>query len=169
MVKPTTINAAVAGGLALTLILTAATTSRFSKHEKAFYADANTVAFVRPGLVIAITSAEIATDGTISVVFSLRDPAGAPLDRAGISTPGAIGLNFIAAYIPQGQQQYVDYITRSADWRRVWDSYPGGRRVERCFCRRRRRLPLHLRYEGAVGLRPDDDSHNRYLWITRPD
>jgi OmcA/MtrC family decaheme c-type cytochrome len=114
MVKATTIKAVVAGGLAVTLILTAATTSRFSKHEKAFYADANTVSFVRPGLVIAITSAEIATDGTISVVFSLKDPAGAPLDRAGISTPGAIGLNFIAAYIPQGQQQYVDYITRSA-------------------------------------------------------
>ena len=31
-----------------------------------------------------------------------------------MSTPGAISLNFIAAYIPKDQQQYVDYITRSA-------------------------------------------------------
>jgi OmcA/MtrC family decaheme c-type cytochrome len=105
--------ASAAAGLALTLILTGASTNHLNKNQKAFYADANLVAFVRPGLAITITSAEIAQDGTISVVFSLKDPAGAPLDRTGVSTPGTIGTNFIAAYIPQGQQQYVDYITRS--------------------------------------------------------
>ena len=114
MAKTAMKTASAVSGLALTLILTGATTSPFSKRHKAFYADQSLVAFVRPGLVITITSAEIAQDGTISVVFSLKDPQGAPLDRTGVSTPGSIGLNFIAAYIPQGRQQYVDYITRSA-------------------------------------------------------
>jgi OmcA/MtrC family decaheme c-type cytochrome len=114
MVKPVMKNASAVGLLLLTLMLTGATTKPFSKNQKAFYADANQIAFVRPGLVIKITSAEIAQDGTINVVFALEDPNGAPLDRTGISTPGTIGLNFIAAHIPQGQQQYVDYITRSA-------------------------------------------------------
>jgi len=115
MIVQTAIRTVLAvSGLALTLILTGATTRPFGKHQKAFYADADLVAFVRPGLVITITSAEIAQDGAINVVFSLKDPAGAPLDRTGVLTPGTIGLNFIAAYIPQGHQQYVDYITRSA-------------------------------------------------------
>ena len=114
MAVKTTIKAVLTmSGLAMSLIMTGATTYRFSKQQKAYYADPNLAAFVRPGLVITITSAEAAQDGTISVVFNLKDPTGATLDRAGVSTPGTIGLNFIAAYIPKGQQQYVDYITRS--------------------------------------------------------
>ena len=113
MAVKTTIKAVLTmSGLAMSLIMTGATTYRFSKQQKAYYADPNLAAFVRPGLVITITSAEAAQDGTISVVFNLKDPAGATLDRAGVSRP-VIGLNFIAAYIPAGQQQYVDYITRS--------------------------------------------------------
>lgn len=114
MVKPVMkVRSAIAVST-LALILTGASIGPFSVNQKAFYADAAWVAFVRPGLVITITSAEIEEDGTISVVFSLTDPKGLPLDRGGISTPGTIGLNFIAAYIPRGQQQYVDYITREA-------------------------------------------------------
>jgi OmcA/MtrC family decaheme c-type cytochrome len=105
---------AAVGGLVLALMLSGAPPERFNRTQKAFYADANLVAYVRPGLLIKITSAQIAQDGTISTVFSLTDPAGAPLDRTGVATPGAVSLNFIAAYIPRGQQQYVDYITRNA-------------------------------------------------------
>src|SRR5262245_26291452 len=114
MVKHAIRISSALGGLALTLILAGAAIGQFNKNQKAFYAYETLVTFVRPGLVIAITSAEIAQDGTISVVFSLKDPNGAPLDRTGVTTPGAIGLNFIAAYIPQGSRQYVNYITRSA-------------------------------------------------------
>jgi OmcA/MtrC family decaheme c-type cytochrome len=98
----------------LTLILAGATNAPFNKHEKAFYANPDAVAFVRPGLVITITSAQIATDGTITAAFTLTDPKGVPLDRTGVSTPGPISLSLIPAYIPKGQEQYVDYITRSA-------------------------------------------------------
>ena len=51
-----------------------------SARSKAFYADKNLVAFVRPGLVITVNSAEVAGDGTISTTFTVADPMGAPLD-----------------------------------------------------------------------------------------
>jgi OmcA/MtrC family decaheme c-type cytochrome len=70
------------------------------------------MAFVRPGLVITVNSSEIASDGTISTTFTLADPMGAPLDRLGVTTPGAVSLSFVAARIPMGQQQYVAYTTR---------------------------------------------------------
>src|SRR5207248_1633650 len=46
--------------------------------------------------------------------YSIADPVGLPLDKAGVTTPGAVNLSFIAAYIPNGQEQYVSYTTRSA-------------------------------------------------------
>src|ERR1051326_6161794 len=101
MFKPTRISGAALGVLVLTLA--GATRPPFNKTQKAFYADPKLVAFVRPGLLIKIVSAEITPDGVISVNFALTDPAGVPLDRSGVSTPGAISLNFIAAYIPKDQ------------------------------------------------------------------
>src|ERR1039458_6322875 len=51
----------------------------------------------------------------------LRDPlfflcltAGLPLDAAGVTTPGAVSLAYVASYIPTGQAQYVAYTTSSA-------------------------------------------------------
>lgn len=83
----------------------------FTPHDKAFYADTNTVNFVRPGLVFQIVSAKIAADGTISIDYKVSDPKGLPLDIAGIQTPGAVAPSFVAAYIPKGQKQYVSYVT----------------------------------------------------------
>ncbi len=68
--------------------------------------------FIRPGLVIKITSATIATDGKMQIRFSLTDPKGLPLDRLGNDTAGPISTSFIAAYIPKGQKQYTAYTTR---------------------------------------------------------
>jgi OmcA/MtrC family decaheme c-type cytochrome len=75
--------------------------------------DPNDVSFVRRGLVIKVTAAEIGSDGTIRARVRLADPRGLPLDREGNSTPGAVSVSFIAAYIPQGQSQYVAYTTRA--------------------------------------------------------
>jgi OmcA/MtrC family decaheme c-type cytochrome len=113
MSKPGVKTAAGLVSVALTIILSGAVKRPFTRHEKAAYADPNLVAFVRPGLTIKITSAAIAQDGTITVAFSLTDPQGLSLDRTGVTTPGAISLSFIAAHIPAGQTQYVDYITRT--------------------------------------------------------
>jgi len=86
----------------------------YSPREKAFYADAAVVDFVRPGLVITINSASISNAGVISVTYTLTDPLGLPLDAAGVTTPGAISLAYVAAYIPKGQEQYVAYTTAQA-------------------------------------------------------
>jgi OmcA/MtrC family decaheme c-type cytochrome len=84
----------------------------FTPRDKAYYADANTISFVRPGLVIKIVSAKIAADGTLSVDYKLNDPKGLGLDRLGVSTPGAISVSFLVTYIPKGQTQFVSYVTR---------------------------------------------------------
>jgi OmcA/MtrC family decaheme c-type cytochrome len=96
------------------LFLWAQNNSRFTTHEKAYYADPAVVAYVLPGFTITVVSAKIASDGTISVDYKLTDPNGAPLDLSGVVTPGPISLSFLAAYIPKGQQQYTSYIVRTA-------------------------------------------------------
>src|SRR4051794_34289390 len=113
MFKPGVKTAAAVGALALGIIGSGAVARPFTRRQKAFYADPKGVAFVRPGLTIKITSAAIAQDGTITVNYSLTDPKGLPLDRTGVTTPGSISTTFIAAYIPAGQTQYVDYVTRT--------------------------------------------------------
>ena len=86
----------------------------YGRRDKAFYADPALVAFVRPGLAIAINSASISNAGAITVNFTLTDPSGLPLDVAGVNTPGSVALTYFAAYIPKGQEQYVSYTTASA-------------------------------------------------------
>jgi OmcA/MtrC family decaheme c-type cytochrome len=86
----------------------------FSPHEKAFYANAQTVQFVHPGLAITVTGATIASDGTITTQYTLADPNGLPLDNAGVYTPGTISTSFVAAVLPNGQEQYTAYTTRTA-------------------------------------------------------
>lgn len=95
------------------LLLVSAEGPQFTVHDKAYYADANLVAFVRPGLRVEIVSASIDPDGTIRTRFKISDPRGLPLDREGIFTPGPVALRFLAAYIPRGGSQYVSYITRT--------------------------------------------------------
>jgi OmcA/MtrC family decaheme c-type cytochrome len=99
----------VAGSLAL---MSAPKKTTFTKHDKAYYADPNVVNFVRPGLNITISSAKIASDGTITVGYKLADPKGLPLDLAGVQTPGAVSVSFVAAYIPKGERQFWSYTTR---------------------------------------------------------
>jgi OmcA/MtrC family decaheme c-type cytochrome len=103
-----------AGLLAGAVVLPSAVKkTEFTKRDKAYYANPNVVAFVRPGLVFKIVSAKIDTSGTISVDFKVSDPKGLGLDRLGIYTPGAVSTSFLAAYIPKGQTQFVSYATRS--------------------------------------------------------
>ncbi len=93
-------------------LLSSSDTPAFTQKHKAYYADANLINFVRPGLVVKILSASIDPDGTIKTRFKLTDPKGLPLDMDGITTPGAVSVRIMAAYIPKGQSQYVAYTTR---------------------------------------------------------
>jgi OmcA/MtrC family decaheme c-type cytochrome len=86
----------------------------YSKRDKAFFADPAVVAFVRPGLVITINSANISSAGVINVTYTLTDPQGLPLDATGVTTPGAVGMTYFASYIPKGQDQYFAYTTAPA-------------------------------------------------------
>jgi OmcA/MtrC family decaheme c-type cytochrome len=86
----------------------------YTPRDKAFFADPNLVNFVRPGLTIKISSAAINSSGAISVTYTLTDPFGLPLDAAGVTTPGAVGLTYFASYIPKGQTQYFAYTTAPA-------------------------------------------------------
>jgi OmcA/MtrC family decaheme c-type cytochrome len=99
---------------AIALVMTGSSNGTYTPHEKAFFASPDVIAFVRPGLVITINSAQIAADGTISVVYTITDPAGLPLDITGVTTPGAISLSYVAAVLPNDQTQYTAYTTRSA-------------------------------------------------------
>ena len=93
--------------------LQSGSTSPYNKHQKAFYAAQSVIDFARPGLVITINSAKIASDGTITVTYTLTDPAGLPLDAAGVTTPGTISLGYVAAVLPANQEEYTAYTTRA--------------------------------------------------------
>ena len=94
------------------LALTGASKSHYKPTDKAYYLPASTVEFVRPGLIVSISSAQVGADGTISATYSVADPQGLPLDASGVSTPGPLTVHLIAAFIPKGQEQYVAYTTK---------------------------------------------------------
>src|SRR5579863_7296972 len=103
-----TLSVVILGGL----VLSSKPGSRFTPRDKAYYKPEAIVNFVRPGLVLKIETASIASDGTIQAKFKLTDPQGLPLDRLGVNTPGAVSISFVASTIPAGQTQYVAYTTR---------------------------------------------------------
>src|ERR1039457_6261123 len=103
---------ALAAITASVVLMSAQKRTIFTPFDKAYYASEATVDFVRPGLTLTIVSAAIAPDGTISVDYKVADPKGLPLDPAGITTPGAVSVSFLCAYIPKGQTQFYDYNTR---------------------------------------------------------
>lgn len=87
-------------------------TTLFRPTEKAAFADERTVNFVRPGLTLKITKAEITADNVIRAWVKITDPRGLGLDRLGVQTPGPITLSFLIAYLPSNSTDYVSYITR---------------------------------------------------------
>src|SRR5271170_5705197 len=86
-------------------------TGQTKKAARSLRDKANSIDFVTPGLVITINSAAIASNGTITVTYTLTDPNGLPLDATGATTPGIVSLAYVASYIPKGQAQYVAYTT----------------------------------------------------------
>ena len=103
---------AVIAGTAL-LVVGSAPQPMLSVHDKAYYADPQLVAFVRPGLQVKILSAESSADGTIKTRFQVTDPKGLPLDLDGVVTPGSIRVLMVVGYIPFDSNQYVPYTTRT--------------------------------------------------------
>jgi len=84
----------------------------YTTKDREFYLTPEEVLFIRPGLVMTITDVVIPSDRKPEVTFTLADPAGLPLDRDGIDTPGPVSTSFILAYIPAQEEAYVSYTTR---------------------------------------------------------
>ena len=70
--------------------------------------------FIRPGLGMEIQRAWIDAGNVVKFEFTLTDSKGAPLDRAGVLTPGAVAVRPVLAHIPAGQELYTAYTVRTA-------------------------------------------------------
>src|SRR5579864_2347600 len=81
----------------------------FTKHQKAYYASQATIDFVRPGLALKVLGAKVAQDGTISTTVSIADPEGLPLDKVGVTTPGAVSISCTVAVLPKNSNDFVSY------------------------------------------------------------
>ncbi len=101
-------------------VLVSAPKLPFTGRDKAFYADSNTISFVRPGLTFKVTSVSIGQDGTVTARLRITDPLGVPLDREGITTPGAVSSSFILSRIPKNGRFYQAYTKRTKT-----STYPG--------------------------------------------
>jgi hypothetical protein len=86
----------------------------FTEVDKEFYLTEAELSFIRPGLVLEIIDTGIPADLQPEVTFKITDPAGLPLDREGIFTPGPVSTSFILSFIPAGEEAYVAYTTRVA-------------------------------------------------------
>ena len=95
------------------LTLVSAPKPTWTAQDKAIYADPNLVGFVRPGLRVQIVGAEVTADSIIRARVKFTDPAGLPLDREGIETPGVVDARLVAAYMPANQRQYLSYSFRT--------------------------------------------------------
>ncbi len=67
----------------------------YTTKDSEFYLTPEQLLFIRPGLVMEITNVVIPADRQAEVTFTLTDPAGLPLDRTGIYTPGPVSTSFI--------------------------------------------------------------------------
>jgi len=84
----------------------------YTEADKEFYLTEAEIAFIRPGLELEILDTVIPADLQPEVTFVITDPAGMPLDREGVFTPGPVSTSFILSYIPAGETAYVAYTTR---------------------------------------------------------
>ena len=81
----------------------------YTTKDSEFYLTPEQLLFIRPGLVMEITNVVIPADRQTEVTFTLADPAGLPLDRTGVYTPGPVSTSFIHANIPAGEESYYSY------------------------------------------------------------
>ncbi|MGB5291287.1 MAG: hypothetical protein WBN41_07535 [Lysobacterales bacterium] len=84
----------------------------YTTKDSEFYLTPEHLLFIRPGLVMEITDVVVPADRQAEVTFTLSDPAGLPLDRTGVYTPGPVSTSFIIANIPAGEEGYYAYTNR---------------------------------------------------------
>ncbi len=79
----------------------------YTTKDKEFYLTPEQLLFIRPGLDIEIVDVVLPADMQLEVTYSIKDPAGLPLDHDGIYTPGTVDMRFTLTYIPMDEEQKV--------------------------------------------------------------
>lgn len=85
----------------------------YNEAQKEFYLTQDQADFARPGYHIKINSVTIGSDRRPVADVNISDDLGAPLDRAGIETPGAITLTFVLSWYNPATRNYTSYATRT--------------------------------------------------------
>jgi len=84
----------------------------YTTKDNEFYLTPEQLLFIRPGLVLEIIDVVIPPDRQTEVTYTISDPAGLPLDRNGVHTPGPVSTSWVLSFIPAYEEAYVAYTTR---------------------------------------------------------
>jgi hypothetical protein len=87
----------------------------YTTKDKEFYLSSDQILFIRPGLEIEILDVVIPADMQLEVTYSIKDPAGLPLDHEGIHAPGPTDMRFTLSNIPMGEEQKVTLASERID------------------------------------------------------
>jgi len=79
----------------------------YTTKDKEFYLTPEQLIYIRPGLDIDILDVVLPADMQLEVTYTIKDPAGLPLNHDGIATPGAVDMRFTLANIPMDEEQKV--------------------------------------------------------------
>lgn len=90
---------------------TPATAAVYTSAQAEHYLTAQQIAYIRPGLNIAVGSVTIGADNKPIVDVTFTDDGGQPLDRAGVLTPGPLSMSFILDWYDPATRHYTDYFT----------------------------------------------------------
>ena len=154
--------------VAISVIAAGSTAHIFTPQDKAYYADANTLNFVRPGLVLKVTSANVAMMEPSHERISIADPKGYPGSN-GVETPGAVSISCVAALHPEGSNpihcvHHPSSTSPSPTPRRRrrkdagWNLYANGGRY----------IHVHLQHQGAREFRRDRHAYDRVPGAAKP-
>ncbi|HVP00445.1 MAG TPA: OmcA/MtrC family decaheme c-type cytochrome [Bryobacteraceae bacterium] len=95
--------------VAISMMTAGSRRSSFTTKDKAYYADASVIEFIRPGLTLQMVGATVAADGSLTATVSIADAQGQPLDMTGATTPGAVTMSCTMAALPANSNDFVSY------------------------------------------------------------
>lgn len=81
----------------------------FTKADNEFYLENEIFTVLRPGVEFELLDFQIPGDNRPVVRYSLKDPAGLPLDMDGIFTYGPVDVRMMLTFIPAGEENKVTY------------------------------------------------------------
>ncbi|MCK6682421.1 MAG: OmcA/MtrC family decaheme c-type cytochrome [Thermoanaerobaculia bacterium] len=87
----------------------------YTPDQAEYYLDADAIAYIRPGLRLAILGVtDFAPGKKPTVEFTMTDDFGKPLDRLGGETPGPVTVRFVPATWDQDTRSYTDLLVAAS-------------------------------------------------------